>query len=90
MRCIDGNNVLAAENEAVTELKNRKVRSGSVGQSMKVLREPIQIAEKAKVKFFSRASRGLDHHYTALCTAFGSGRTTQKLLAMGLHYRAQW
>ena len=43
-----------AESEAVTELKNRKVRSGSVVQSMKVLREPIQIAEKAKVKTFPR------------------------------------
>ena len=68
----DGDDVLAAENEAVTELKNRKVRSGSVMQSTKVLREPIQIAEKAKVKKF------LDHHYAALCTAFGSGHTTQK------------
>ena len=46
----DGDDVLAAENEAVTELKNRKVRSGSVAQSTKVLREPIQIAEKVKVK----------------------------------------
>ena len=33
-----------------TELKNRKVRSGSVVQSTKVLREPIQVAEIAKVK----------------------------------------
>ena len=33
----DGDDVLAAENEAVTELKNRKVRSGGVVQSKKVL-----------------------------------------------------
>ena len=32
-----------------TELKNRKVRSGSVVQSTKVLREPIiQVAEKRR------------------------------------------
>ena len=49
----DGDDVLAAENDAVTELKNRKVRSGSVVQSTKVLREPIQIADKAKVKKIS-------------------------------------
>ena len=41
--------------EAVTELKNRKVRSGSVVQSTKVLQEPIQIAEKVKVKKNFRA-----------------------------------
>ena len=73
-----GDDVLAAENEAVTELKNRKVRSGSVVQSTKVLREPIQIAEKAKAKNIFHASRRLDRPYAALCTAFGSGRTTQK------------
>ena len=73
-RDIDGDDVLAAENEAVTEMK---VRSGSVVQSTKVLREPIQIAEKAKVKKFFHASCGLDRRYTALRTTFGSGRTTQ-------------
>ena len=61
-----------------TELKNRKVRSGSVVQNIKVLREPIQVAEKAKVKKIFRAKRGFDHNYAALCTAFGIGRTTLK------------
>ena len=58
-----------------TELKNRKVRSGSVVQSTKVLREPIQVAEKPKVKNFSALHA--DFIATTRLDAL-RGRTTQK------------
>ena len=61
------------ESETVT------VSSGSAVQSTKVLRRAHPANRKMKVKKIFRASRGLiDATPPPLCTAFGSGRTTQK------------
>ena len=55
--------------------------SDSAVQSTTVLQEPIQTTEnEGELFFFARR----DRRYTPLYTAFGSGRTTPKYLALVL------
>jgi len=62
----------------------------SVVQSAKVLREPIQTTEILRRNFFSALRARINRCYASLFTAFGSGRTTLKLLPTGLKGHGYW